>query len=258
MQYDLPSYRAGAEAMREAAAKWHEATADQFRPFATRDASGAWSNGPALSEDAHRRYAATFRRLPLPDAPAEPAPQPDADGWISWGGGECPVAPKARVNIRFRTGVEDNDRIKACTVYWRHELGDADIVAYRPAQPAEPSAPVAEDEADDAYKIGLREGREGAIQDLDLKTGGDGEYRGSTTAGRTVGEAAMEQRIVNRYAALEAEVAALREGLKPFVQAVEMLSLGDGEDDHLSWRIILKVGDLRRARALLQEGRGNG
>ena len=117
-----------------------------------------------------------------------------------------------------------------------------------PDAPAEPSAPVAEDEADDAYKIGLREGREGAIQDLDLKTGGDGEYRGSTTAGRTVGEAAMEQRIIKRYAALEAEVAALRERGALVVAALE----GPGANAKL---LVTAVDGLR---ALLQEGRGNG
>ena len=64
---------ARAEGVREGiemAAKWHEARAAEHSRYATREASGQWTNGPALSEDAHRRYAETLRALSPP--PAEP------------------------------------------------------------------------------------------------------------------------------------------------------------------------------------------
>ena len=54
-----------------------------------------------------------------------------------------------------------------------------------------------------------------------------------------------------KAAALEAENAALREVTAAVAKAVEGLSLGEGEDDRLDWSVILKIGDLRRARAYL-------
>ncbi|MCG7507105.1 hypothetical protein [Mesorhizobium retamae] len=57
-------------------------------------------------------------------------------------------------------------------------------------------------DADEAYEIGVRDGYEDAIQTLDLATGGDGEFRGSTIPGRTVDVPTMQQRIIDRFAAL--------------------------------------------------------
>lgn len=56
---------------------------------------------------------------------------------------------------------------------------------------------------DDAYELGKRDGYEDAIQDLDLATGGDGEFKGSTLPGRTVDVPAMKARIIERFAKLE-------------------------------------------------------
>lgn len=52
---------------------------------------------------------------------------------------------------------------------------------------------------DDAYEIGKRDGYEDAVQDLDLATGGDGEFKGSTLPGGTVDVPAMKERIVERF-----------------------------------------------------------
>jgi hypothetical protein len=51
---------------------------------------------------------------------------------------------------------------------------------------------------DEAYEIGKRDGYESAIQDLDIATGGDGEFKGSTIPGATVDVPAMKQRIIAR------------------------------------------------------------
>src|SRR5687767_2305854 len=51
---------------------------------------------------------------------------------------------------------------------------------------------------DEAYEIGKRDGYESAIQDLDIATGGDGEFRASSIPGRTVDVAVMKQRVIER------------------------------------------------------------
>lgn len=56
-------------------------------------------------------------------------------------------------------------------------------------------------EEDKAYELGRRDGYELAVQDLDLATGGDGEFKGSTIPGETVDVPAMKARIIDRFAA---------------------------------------------------------
>lgn len=61
-----------------------------------------------------------------------------------------------------------------------------------------------EDE-EEAYEIGKREGYEAAVSDIDLMTGGDGEYRFCTNGDperHTPDAATMKQRIADRFAAL--------------------------------------------------------
>lgn len=72
-------------------------------------------------------------------------PQPDADGWIEWKGGECPVAQGCRVDVRFRDGEEEFSLIAlpvdgegrprevrgAAKRFWHHDNHMSDIIAYR-------------------------------------------------------------------------------------------------------------------------------
>ena len=62
-------------------------------------------------------------------------PQPDADGWIKWEGGECPIdTPAHDLFIRFRNGKEESDYVsRAQSYYWQRErkAHPADIIAYR-------------------------------------------------------------------------------------------------------------------------------
>lgn len=51
---------------------------------------------------------------------------------------------------------------------------------------------------DDAYEIGKRDGYEEAIQEMDLATGGDGEFKGSTIPGATIDVPEMKARIAAR------------------------------------------------------------
>ena len=57
-------------------------------------------------------------------------PQPAADGWITWEGGECPVAGDTVVEIRCRNLVSDSG--EADSFDWDH-LADSgyNVIAYR-------------------------------------------------------------------------------------------------------------------------------
>ena len=55
-------------------------------------------------------------------------PAQDADGWIGWSGGECPVEDDAIIDIRFRDGHEE--RGVDADWDWEHS-GGGDIIAYR-------------------------------------------------------------------------------------------------------------------------------
>ncbi len=53
----------------------------------------------------------------------------NGEGWIEWGGGECPVAAQVWVEIRLRDGETEVLRARSCD--WRHEVMYDDIIAYR-------------------------------------------------------------------------------------------------------------------------------
>lgn len=60
----------------------------------------------------------------------------DADGWIDWGGGECPVDTKTLVDIKLKDGFT----YKSCHAgdySWRHGWHNVDIIAYRLHKPQE-------------------------------------------------------------------------------------------------------------------------
>ena len=51
------------------------------------------------------------------------------DGWIEWGGGECPVPENSRVDIKFRDG--DVGLEQSANWDWIHLGYRSDIIAYR-------------------------------------------------------------------------------------------------------------------------------
>jgi hypothetical protein len=67
--------------------------------------------------------------------PAETAA--DADGWIEWNGGGCPVDGGEFVVCKVRSGREwrDGKPIMAKVLRWSHTGGIADIIAYRLHKP---------------------------------------------------------------------------------------------------------------------------
>ena len=66
-------------------------------------------------------------------------PTPDADGWIEWNGGECPVELGTIVDVKYRDGhiqlqcraKDFRDSELYATTYWGSSGGSADIIAYR-------------------------------------------------------------------------------------------------------------------------------
>lgn len=58
----------------------------------------------------------------------------DADGWITWHGGVCPIGTDVVVDVRFDEGSVWLDRI-AGELSWSHFSGASNIVAYRVVRP---------------------------------------------------------------------------------------------------------------------------
>lgn len=61
-------------------------------------------------------------------------PKADADGWIEWKGGECPVEASDEVDTKHRVGRVDIRRY-ANSAWWYHTGGHGDIIAYRLHKP---------------------------------------------------------------------------------------------------------------------------
>ena len=59
----------------------------------------------------------------------------DADGWIPWSGGECPVAFETKVDVRHRDGNEYQGFAGYSIARFWDDAGDPrDIIAYRIAK----------------------------------------------------------------------------------------------------------------------------
>ena len=61
-------------------------------------------------------------------------PQADADGWIPWSGGECPIPEGMAFDLRFRDGVTllaASSISPAAEWGWNHERSPYGIIAYR-------------------------------------------------------------------------------------------------------------------------------
>ena len=79
-------------------------------------------------------------------------PTPDADGWIEWNGGECPVELGTIVDVKYRDGhiqlqcraKDFRDSELYATTYWGSSGGSADIIAYRLHKPEQAEANPAE------------------------------------------------------------------------------------------------------------------
>lgn len=69
------------------------------------------------------------------------------DGWIEWGGGDCPVDGREMVDVIFGHGGRMSANIADCW-RWSHDGTDSDIISYRLHQPQEAEQTEADDKAD--------------------------------------------------------------------------------------------------------------
>lgn len=69
------------------------------------------------------------------------------EGWIEWGGGECPVNPSEMVDVIFGRGGRMSTNIADCW-RWNHSGTDSDIIAYRLHRPQKEEQAKADDKAD--------------------------------------------------------------------------------------------------------------
>jgi hypothetical protein len=65
------------------------------------------------------------------DGTAVEAPKLLDDGWIPWGGGECPIADVVRFRVKFRNGIISGISHIPTSWRWSHDSGGGDIIAYR-------------------------------------------------------------------------------------------------------------------------------
>ena len=89
-------------------------------------------------------------------------PVPDADGWIAWKGGECPVDEGVVIDVKFRNGTVQTACAARCdkspdhrywTWIWSHSGHESDIIAYRLHKPEQAkSTAVGDDETNLATK----------------------------------------------------------------------------------------------------------
>lgn len=254
--------RRGAEAMREAVIQRVGAwSADSLIP--SRELANDYHAG---ADDAAISIATCIRALPLPDAPAGRAdtlddwfdintapiipaePQPDADGWIPWAGGDCPVRRDDEIDVRTRCGFEFTTS-SPWTSRWTHGgpvpvpgvLDDTteadDIVAYRIVNPA----PV-EPGLDTPQGVGLAERVSAKSQQI-------------AATGLCTWEARSPDAAY--IAALEAENARLREVLACVIDDVAVLNPVTSPN---LWGAVKAISPntARRARALLQGERHDG
>ncbi|WP_454686884.1 hypothetical protein [Agrobacterium leguminum] len=161
--------------------------------------------------------------IPVYDRPPQPAPSVAVKAqqavWIKHDGKRMPVNAETIVEVRMASGFEYEADLagnwlerEGSKSNWHHELGcphPCDIVAYRivtisPALSAQVQDARSDDD-EEIYEIGVREGYERAVQEIDMRTGGDGEYRYCTDHDperHTPGPAEMIQRIVDRFETL--------------------------------------------------------
>ena len=61
----------------------------------------------------------------------------DKSDWIDWGGGECPVARRAEVEVfcrgmdKYFLALKPKSDGKASHFYWKHDDCGSDIIKYR-------------------------------------------------------------------------------------------------------------------------------
>ncbi|EPK7525631.1 hypothetical protein P7S38_002492 [Klebsiella variicola] len=107
--------------------------------------SGVWTDE---NEDTFGKYGRIFFLDESPDYREKPVTREQYEavlaakneGWIDWGGGECPVSASEMVDVIFGHGGRMSTNIADCW-RWNHSGTSSDIIAYRPHKPLEQQLP---------------------------------------------------------------------------------------------------------------------
>lgn len=94
----------------------------------------AWEGGDWCGNEFHTIRANDYDTAIITRAQYEAALAKN-DGWVEWGGGECPVPENSLVEVKYRDGTI-RDAYKASGYIWANGYGDnettdSDIIAYR-------------------------------------------------------------------------------------------------------------------------------
>lgn len=80
--------------------------------------------GPWVTYEDYQKLEAELKSL------RQQVKAPDADGWIEWGGGECPVGDGTLIGVKYRSGYAVPD-CEPELQDWEHSGFATDIIAYR-------------------------------------------------------------------------------------------------------------------------------
>jgi len=109
---------------------------DSLAKYWWREASGQWFLANKIKNH-HQTVLSRAEYFHLYQAP-------DANGWIEWKGGECPVDHGVMIDVRYRDGVVRKcmpalepvaDYHDVMHQYWQNDGVDGDIIAYRLHKP---------------------------------------------------------------------------------------------------------------------------
>ena len=161
----------------------------------------------------------------------------------------APLLPK---NTRPAPAATDTGLVRYDLSMFGNGIVEMGGGAYVRADQAEKLLAAERAESDEAYELGKRDGYSEAVQEIDLKTGGDGEYRYCTDHDpdrHTPDPASMIQRIAERFETLntmesiseinewkeraekaEADNAALTERIKELTRNLEFADLHCGNE----------------------------
>lgn len=92
------------------------------------------ANGMRTEGWPYQNWARDVEGVEKASIPTPLAPQPDADGWIPWGGGYMPVKAEALVTVKLRDGMSSkagDGPKKAGDWLWAQTGMNSDIIAYK-------------------------------------------------------------------------------------------------------------------------------
>lgn len=214
-----------------------------------------WLKGDVEPGDDYFEFSPALR-----SALADPIPEAPADEEVEG------VAEQLREHLKMKYA--GNCKCGACQLVPIALIENTILALRRSTETDKPGVREAAGD-DEMYEIGKRDGYEEAVQDIDLMTGGDGEYRVAVFLGGGVDEdrhcpdpAAMKARIAERFVALSAPLTEEQpvatevvEALRPFAQAFAKADDPGVSDlyDEQPFSLHVPLGAWRRARSVCRQ-----